>query len=37
MAAMLAILVIGILVDGLFFATLDRRVRKRWGLLEEAV
>jgi NitT/TauT family transport system permease protein len=34
MAIMLVILAIGILVDSLIFATLERRVARRWGLLE---
>jgi sulfonate transport system permease protein len=33
-AVMIVILVIGILVDSLFFGTLDRALRRRWGLLE---
>jgi len=37
LASMLVILVIGIAVDGLFFSWLDRRVRRRWGLLEDGV
>ena len=28
------ILVIGILVDSLVFGTLDRAIRRRWGLLD---
>jgi NitT/TauT family transport system permease protein len=35
-AVMIAILVIGILVDAVFFGTLDRFVRRRWGLVETA-
>ncbi|MEP7379717.1 MAG: ABC transporter permease [Chloroflexota bacterium] len=34
MASMIVILVIGIIIDLLFFGTLDRRIRRRWGLLE---
>jgi NitT/TauT family transport system permease protein len=34
LATMIVILVIGILVDLVFFGTLDRRIRRRWGLLE---
>lgn len=34
MAMMLVILVIGIVVDLLIFGTLDRAIRRRWGLLE---
>ena len=30
---MIVILVIGIVVDLVFFGTLDREIRKRWGLL----
>lgn len=33
-ATMLLILIIGIVVDALFFGTLDRAIRRRWGLLE---
>jgi NitT/TauT family transport system permease protein len=33
-ATMLVILVIGIAVDSLVFGTLDRAIRRRWGLLE---
>lgn len=33
-ATMLVILAIGIVVDSLLFGTLDRAVRRRWGLLE---
>jgi len=32
MATMIVILVIGILVDSLFFAQIDKRLRRRWGL-----
>lgn len=31
---MIAILVIGIVVDSLFFGTLERGIRRRWGLVE---
>ena len=31
---MIVILVIGIVVDTLVFGTLDRAIRRRWGLLE---
>jgi NitT/TauT family transport system permease protein len=34
LSTMIVILVIGIVVDLLFFGTLDRAVRRRWGLLE---
>jgi NitT/TauT family transport system permease protein len=34
MAFMIVILVIGIMVDSLVFGTLDRMIRRRWGLLE---
>jgi NitT/TauT family transport system permease protein len=34
MAMMIVILFIGIVVDLLFFGTLDRAIRRRWGLLE---
>lgn len=37
LAVMIAILVIGILVDSLVFGTLDRAIRRRWGLLEPGV
>jgi NitT/TauT family transport system permease protein len=36
MATMLVILVIGIVVDALVFGTLDRAVRRRWGLIDPA-
>jgi hypothetical protein len=32
MAVMIVILVIGIAVDALVFAQLDKRLRRRWGL-----
>jgi NitT/TauT family transport system permease protein len=34
LASMLVILVIGIVVDAVLFGSLDRAVRRRWGLLE---
>ncbi|MFH1329719.1 MAG: ABC transporter permease [Actinomycetota bacterium] len=34
MATMLVILIIGIVVDSLFFGTIDRVIRRRWGLME---
>jgi NitT/TauT family transport system permease protein len=34
LAQMIVILVIGIVVDALFFGTLDRAIRRRWGLIE---
>ena len=34
LSGMVAILVVGILVDGLFFGPLERSVRRRWGLAE---
>lgn len=36
MATMIVILVIGILVDALVFGTIDRAIRRRWGLLDTA-
>jgi NitT/TauT family transport system permease protein len=36
MATMIVILVIGIAVDSLVFGTLDRAIRRRWGLLDTA-
>jgi NitT/TauT family transport system permease protein len=36
MATMLLILIIGIVVDSAFFGTLDRVVRRRWGLVDTA-
>ena len=36
MATMVVILVIGIAVDSLVFGTLDRAVRRRWGLIDPA-
>jgi NitT/TauT family transport system permease protein len=33
-ATMIVILVIGILVDAVLFGTLDRAIRRRWGLIE---
>jgi NitT/TauT family transport system permease protein len=35
-ATMIVILVIGIAVDALVFGTLDRAVRRRWGLIEQS-
>jgi NitT/TauT family transport system permease protein len=35
LATMVIILVIGIVVDALFFGRLDTTIRRRWGLLEE--
>jgi NitT/TauT family transport system permease protein len=35
-AVMIAILMVGIAVDTVFFGTLDRAVRRRWGLVETA-
>ncbi|MGH9191807.1 MAG: ABC transporter permease, partial [Acidimicrobiales bacterium] len=35
-ASMIVILVIGIVVDSVFFGTMERAVRRRWGLLEPA-
>lgn len=34
LATMIAILVIGIVIDSLVFGTLDRAIRRRWGLLD---
>ena len=36
LATMLVILVIGILVDALLFGTVERWVRRRWGLVDQA-
>ncbi len=36
MAVMVVILVIGIVVDSLVFGTLDRKIRRRYGLIDEA-
>lgn len=36
MAVMLLILVIGIIVDSVFFGTLERKIRKRWGMIDAA-
>ncbi len=33
MAVMLLIIAIGVTIDGLIFAPIERRVRERWGLL----
>lgn len=35
-AVMIAILIVGIVVDTVFFGTLDRAIRRRWGLLDTA-
>jgi NitT/TauT family transport system permease protein len=34
--AMITILIIGILVDALFFGTADRAIRRRYGLMDAA-
>jgi NitT/TauT family transport system permease protein len=34
MAMMIVILVIGIVVDAVFFGSVERRIRRRWGLLD---
>ncbi len=34
LATMIAILVIGIIVDSAFFGTIDRAIRRRWGLVD---
>ena len=34
LATMIVILAVGIFVDLVFFGTLDREIRRRWGLLE---
>jgi NitT/TauT family transport system permease protein len=36
MAAMVVILIIGIMVDSLFFGRLERTIRRRWGLIDAA-
>jgi NitT/TauT family transport system permease protein len=36
LALMLVVLLIGVLVDGLVFATIERGVRRRHGLMETA-
>jgi NitT/TauT family transport system permease protein len=36
LASMIVILVIGIVVDSVLFGTLERAIRRRWGLLEPA-
>ena len=36
LSVMVVILVIGIMVDALFFGQLERRLRKRWGLIDTA-
>ncbi len=33
---MILILIIGILVDSVFFGTLERKIRKRYGLVDAA-
>ena len=33
---MIVILVIGIVIDSLIFGTLDKRIRRRYGLIDEA-
>jgi NitT/TauT family transport system permease protein len=35
-AVMIVILVIGILIDALFFATIEKRIRRRYGLVDQA-
>jgi NitT/TauT family transport system permease protein len=35
-SVMILILIIGIIVDSLFFGTLERQIRKRWGLIDSA-
>jgi NitT/TauT family transport system permease protein len=35
-STMIVILVIGIVVDSLVFGVLERRVRRRWGLVDAA-
>ena len=35
-AVMIVILVIGIVIDSLIFGTLDKRIRRRYGLIDEA-
>ncbi len=37
LATMIAILVIGIIVDSAVFGTLDRAIRRRWGLLDPSL
>jgi NitT/TauT family transport system permease protein len=36
MATMIVIFVIGVLIDALFFGTIERRIRRRYGLVDEA-
>ncbi len=36
MAVMILILIIGIIVDSLFFGTLERTIRRRWGMIDSA-
>jgi len=33
MAVMVLIIIIGVAIDGLIFASIERRVRERWGLV----
>jgi NitT/TauT family transport system permease protein len=35
-SVMILILIIGIIVDSVFFGTLERAIRKRWGLVDTA-
>jgi NitT/TauT family transport system permease protein len=35
-SVMILILIIGIIVDSLFFGTLERQIRRRWGLIDSA-
>jgi NitT/TauT family transport system permease protein len=34
MAIMIVILVVGIVIDSLVFGVIEKRVRRRWGLIE---
>jgi NitT/TauT family transport system permease protein len=36
LATMIVILMVGIVIDAVFFGTLDRAIRRRWGLVEGA-
>lgn len=36
LSVMIVVLVIGIIIDSLFFGTLDRALRRRWGLIDHA-
>jgi NitT/TauT family transport system permease protein len=36
MAAMVVILIIGVVIDSLFFGRLERTIRHRWGLIDAA-